>query len=61
MIRDLRDATAREGFAQRERLAIYPEFARRPEFLAEPLRPRVDALIDDHGLVRESHEHWRRW
>ena len=61
MIRDLRDATAREGFALRERLAIYPEFARRPEFLAEPLRPRVDALIDGHGLVRESHEHWRRW
>jgi FO synthase len=61
MIRDLRDATAREGFTLRERLAIYPEFARRPEFLAEPLRPRVDALIDDRALVRESHEHWRRW
>jgi FO synthase len=61
MIRDLREATEREGFALRERLAIYPEFAARPEFLAEPLRRRVDAFIDDRGLVKESHEHWRRW
>jgi FO synthase len=61
MIRDLRDSTARQGFALRERLAIYPEFTGRPEFLAEPLRARVDALIDDQGLVKESHEHWRHW
>jgi FO synthase len=61
MIRDLREATAREGFTLRERLAIYPEYVGRPEFLAEPLRARVDAFIDDRGLVRESHEHWRRW
>jgi 7,8-didemethyl-8-hydroxy-5-deazariboflavin synthase CofG subunit len=61
MIRDLRDATAREGFTLRERLAIYPEYVGRPEFLAERLRARVDAFIDDRGLVRESHEHWRRW
>jgi 7,8-didemethyl-8-hydroxy-5-deazariboflavin synthase CofG subunit len=61
MIRDLRDATSREGFALRERLALYPEYTGRPEFLAEPLRPRVDAFIDDRGLVKESHEHWRRW
>ena len=38
-----------------------PEYAGRPEFLAEPLRPRVRALIDADGLVKESHEHWRRW
>jgi 7,8-didemethyl-8-hydroxy-5-deazariboflavin synthase CofG subunit len=61
MIRDLREATAREGFTLRERLAIYPEYAGRPEFLAESLRSRVGAFIDEHGLVRESHEHWRRW
>jgi 7,8-didemethyl-8-hydroxy-5-deazariboflavin synthase CofG subunit len=61
MIRDLRDSTARQGFTLRERLAIYPEFTGRPEFLAEPLRARVDALIDDQGLVKESHEHWRHW
>jgi FO synthase len=61
MIRELREATEREGFALRERLAIYPEYAARPEFLAEPLRARVDPFIDGGGLVRESHEHWRRW
>jgi FO synthase len=61
MIPDLGRATEGEGFVLRERLAIYPEFALRPEFLAEALRGRVDALIDGHGLVKESHEHWRRW
>ena len=29
--------------------------------LDESLRPRVAALIDDDGLVKESHEHWRHW
>lgn len=61
MIRDLREATEREGFAFRERLAVYPEFATRPEFLAESLRSRVAALVDHDGLVKESHEYWRRW
>jgi FO synthase len=61
MIRHLREATAREGFTLRERLAIYPEYIARPEFLAEALRPRVGAFIDDRGLVKESHEHWRHW
>ena len=50
-----------QGFTLRERLAIYPEYAARPEFLAEPLRPRVVPLLDADGLVKESHEHWRRW
>ena len=61
LIRELRRATEAEGYTFRERLAIYPEYAARPEFLAEPLRPRVRALIDADGLVKESHEHWRRW
>jgi 7,8-didemethyl-8-hydroxy-5-deazariboflavin synthase CofG subunit len=61
LIPELRRATEREGFVLRERLAVYPEFARRPEFVAEPLRPRVAALIDGDGLVKESHEHWRHW
>lgn len=61
LLRELRRATESEGFVFRERLAIYPEFAARPEFLAEDLRPRVAALVDDDGLVKESHEHWRRW
>ena len=61
LIRDLRHATEAEGFAFRERLAIYPAYAARAEFLDESLRARVAALIDDDGLVKESHEHWRRW
>jgi FO synthase len=60
-IAKLRDATAAAGFTLRERLAVYPEFATRPEFLDESLRERVAALVDTDGLVRESHEHWRRW
>ena len=60
-LRALRDATQAQGFDFRERLAIYPEYATRAEFLDERLRPRVAALIDPDGLVRNSHEHWRRW
>jgi FO synthase len=61
MIPALRRATESLGFTFRERLAIYPEYAARAEFLAEPLRPRVGSLIDADGLVKESHERWRRW
>jgi FO synthase len=61
LIGDLRRATESEGFAFRERLAIYPAYASRAEFLDESLRARVAALTDADGLVKESHEHWRRW
>jgi FO synthase len=57
----LRDATASVGFTLRERLAVYPEYASRPEFLDESLRERVHALVGGDGLVKESHEHWRSW
>jgi FO synthase len=61
LIGDLRRATEREGFAFRERLAIYPAYATRAEFLDESLRARVAAVTGADGLVKESHEHWRRW
>jgi len=61
LIPELRRATEGEGFTFRERLAVYPEFARRPEFVAEALRPRVDLLLDDTGLVKDRYEHWRSW
>jgi FO synthase len=61
LIPDLRRATEGAGYAFRERLAIYPAYATRAEFLDESLRPRVAALVDTDGLVKESHEHWRRW
>jgi FO synthase len=60
-LRALREATERHGFTFRERLAIYPEYATRAEFLDERLRSRVGAIIDAAGLVRTEHEHWRRW
>jgi FO synthase len=61
LIAELRRGTAAAGFELRERLAVYPEYASRAEFVAEPLRPRVAALIDGDGLVRESYERWRHW
>jgi 7,8-didemethyl-8-hydroxy-5-deazariboflavin synthase CofG subunit len=61
LIPELRRATERLGYVLRERLAIYPEFAARAEFLDERLRGRVGALLDARGLVKESHERWRRW
>ena len=61
LIRELRAATEELGFTFRERLAIYPEYASRAEFLDERLRARVSAWLDPSGLVKDSHEHWRRW
>ena len=57
----LRTATEAAGFTFRERLAVYPEYAARPEFVDETLRARVAALVDADGLVKDTHEHWRRW
>jgi len=61
LIPELRRASAGAGFVLRERLAIYPEYATRPEFVDEALRPRIAALVDGHGLVKDTYEHWRRW
>ena len=61
LIPELRQATEGMGFVLRERLAIYPEYAARAEFLDEALRPRVAALVGGDGLVKDSYEHWRRW
>ena len=61
LIGDLRRATEAAGFAFRERLAVYPAYAHRAEFVDESLRARVAAQTDADGLVKESHEHWRRW
>ena len=43
----LRRATERAGLELRERLAVYPEYAARSEFVHEALRPRVRGLVDD--------------
>lgn len=52
----LRRATEAAGYELRERLAIYPEYVNRPEFLAEPLRARVAALVDKEGFARKENE-----
>ncbi|HTY77970.1 MAG TPA: 7,8-didemethyl-8-hydroxy-5-deazariboflavin synthase CofG [Candidatus Bathyarchaeia archaeon] len=57
----LRRATERAGLELRERLAVYPEYTGRPEFVDETLRPKVQRLVDDHGLVRGDLERWRTW
>ena len=56
LIGDLKGATEAAGFELRERLAIYPEYAYRPEFMGEGLRPRVQALVDGEGYVRKEYE-----
>ncbi|MBI4607775.1 MAG: 7,8-didemethyl-8-hydroxy-5-deazariboflavin synthase CofG [Candidatus Rokubacteria bacterium] len=58
---NLRKATEAAGYELRERLAVYPEYARRAEFLAEALRPRVNAHTDTDGYVRQELEQWRTW
>jgi FO synthase len=57
----LRLATERAGLELRERLAVYPEYAARSEFVHETLRPRVRGLVDTDGLVRGDLERWRTW
>ena len=61
LIAALRRHTEEAGFELRERLAIYPEYAVRPEFLSEGLRPRVGSLVDSDGYVRKEYEQWRNW
>jgi FO synthase len=58
---ELRRATEAAGYEFRERLAIYPDYVPRPEFLAESLRPRVRAYTDNDGYVRQELEQWRHW
>ena len=53
LLPELRRATEAQGFALRERLAIYPEFATRAEFLDERLRARVGSP-DRRARTREG-------
>ena len=58
---ELRRRTEAAGHVLRERLAIYPEYASRADFVDERLRERVTRLIDDEGLVKPRLERWRDW
>jgi FO synthase len=58
---DLRRRTEAAGHELRERLAIYPEYTGRPEFVDERLRDRIERLIGPDGLVNPDLERWRHW
>jgi FO synthase len=49
--------SARAGFMLRERLAIYPEFASRPEFVSSRLQPHLRKLQTEEGYAREGVKH----
>jgi FO synthase len=51
-ISSLAARTASAGFVLRERLAIYPEFSARPEFINERLQPKVQKLRGEDGYAR---------
>jgi FO synthase len=52
-IETLAERTAAAGHVLRERLAIYPEFATRPQFVAPGVRPYLQRhLGDDHYARR---------
>ena len=44
--------TAKAGFVLKERLAIYPEFARVPEFLDDGVRPLLNRHLDTDCYAR---------
>jgi FO synthase len=59
-IAELRRRTEAAGYELRERLAIYPEYLSRREFLAEGLGERVAALVGEDGLVEPALEEQSR-
>jgi FO synthase len=44
--------TASTGFVLRERLAIYPEFSSRPEFVSDRVQPYLQRLRSEEGFAR---------
>lgn len=48
----LAERTAEAGLQLRERLAIYPEFSARPEFVRASIRPYLDKFRDKGGYAR---------
>jgi len=53
-ISSLAARSAGAGFVLRERLAIYPEFSSRPEFVNARLQPHVRKLQAEDGYAREG-------
>src|SRR5579864_5761211 len=53
-ISSLAARTASAGFVLRERLAIYPEFSARKEFVNDRLEPHIQKLRGDDGYARDG-------
>ena len=53
-IEELREVMEEAGFELRERLAIYPEFAKNDRFVRDGCRPLIERWTDDTGLVRRE-------
>jgi hypothetical protein len=53
-IERLRAETEAKGFELRERLALYPEFISREEFLAPRVREKVSSIAGAEGFANES-------
>jgi len=58
---ELRRRTESAGHELRERLAVYPEYASRSDFLDERVRGHVARFVDTEGFVRPDLEIWRNW
>ncbi len=57
-VQELREVTEEAGFALRERLAIYPEFATSDRFVRDACRPNIERWTDKSGLVRWEEHAW---
>jgi 7,8-didemethyl-8-hydroxy-5-deazariboflavin synthase CofG subunit len=49
----LKSETESRGFTLRERLALYPEFVHREEFLSSRVRNRIAEVTDGDGFARD--------
>ena len=54
-ISSVRDLTQTKGYSLRARLPVYPEFLSDNAFISDRLRPYIEPLSDDHGLVPEEY------
>ncbi|MGH9356891.1 MAG: 7,8-didemethyl-8-hydroxy-5-deazariboflavin synthase CofG [Terriglobia bacterium] len=53
-IPSIAEKTAQKGLKLRERLALYPEFIRRREYVPDTVRPRLAALADPEGYAKDG-------
>jgi FO synthase len=56
-IQELSRRSAEAGYVLRERLTVYPEFVRAPEFLADPVRDAVARLANSEGYARPAEKY----